>query len=548
MEERKGFGSNFGFLMAAVGSAVGLGNIWGFPNKMGACGGFTFLIIYLILAVCCGFIVMVGELAIGRKTGKGAVAAYKALSKKFSWMGWMGILSAFFILFFYCALGGYCIKYVVLNVGDLFGAGFGASAIAAASADAASASLGDAVFGAFMSSTTEAIIYGLIFVVLTMLIVLGGVGGGIEKVCSVGMPALFVALLICIIRACTLEGTDVAVQILQADGSLVEGVVNGSALDGLKYMFSPGWAANVGYYVPAKAVVDGAEVSSIMVNGVAQAIVSYQSGAPSIFSVVSTAGGQMFFSLSLAMGAMITYGSYLGKDENLPKNSVIIVISDTLVAIMAGLAVIPAAVANGIAKGMAVSEIKLNGPSLLFATLQDVFHDMGTIGGIFGLIFYALVLIAAISSAISLIEAVSVTFIDHASAKGHERDRNKVLAVVCLAITLLACLVAVDGLGSNGIAPKDLFHINSKADWCADWLDFMDMISEGIAMPLGAMLMSIMVGWEIKPKSLYGEIDSGYNGHIHGFYTFCIKYLCPVIMFFILLVQISTFFGLGWFN
>ena len=106
--------------------------------------------------------------------------------------------------------------------------------------------------------------------------------------------------------------------------------------------------------------------------------------------------------------------------------------------------------------------------------------------------------------------------------------------------TLLACLVAVDGLGSNGIAPKDLFHINSKADWCADWLDFMDMISEGIAMPLGAMLMSIMVGWEIKPKSLYGEIDSGYNGHIHGFYTFCIKYLCPVIMFFILLVQILS--------
>ena len=132
MEERKGFGTNFGFLMAAVGSAVGLGNIWGFPNKMGASGGFTFLIIYLLLAVCCGFIVMVGELAIGRKTGKGAVEAYRALSKKFKWMGWMGILSAFFILFFYCALGGYCIKYVVLNVGDLFHAGFGANAMAEA--------------------------------------------------------------------------------------------------------------------------------------------------------------------------------------------------------------------------------------------------------------------------------------------------------------------------------------------------------------------------------------------------------------------------------
>ena len=487
MEERKGFGSNFGFLMAAVGSAVGLGNIWGFPNKMGANGGFTFLVIYLILAACCGIIVMVGELALGRKTGRGAVGAYRVLSKKFKWLGWLGILSAFLILFFYCALGGYCIKYVVLNVGDLFGASFGSNGLD-----------GAGVFGAFMGNQMEAVIYGLIFVLLTMIIVMGGIGGGIEKVCSVGMPALFIILLICIIRACTLPG----------------------AVDGLKYMFVPGWALE---------------------NGVIKK-------APDFLSVLSTAGGQMFFSLSLGMGAMITYGSYLGKNENLPKNSVIIVISDTLVAIMAGLAVIPAAVANGIAKGMAVSEIKLGGPNLLFATLQDVFHDMGTIGGIFGLIFYALVLIAAISSAISLIEAVSVTFIDHASAKGHERDRNKVLAVVCLAITLLACLVAVDGLGSNGIAPKDLFHINSKADWCADWLDFMDMISEGIAMPLGAMLMSIMVGWEIKPKSLYGEIDSGYNGHIHGFYTFCIKYLCPVIMFFILLVQISTFFGLGWFN
>ena len=129
MEERKGFGTNFGFLMAAVGSAVGLGNIWGFPNKMGASGGFLFLIIYLLLAVFCGFIVMVGELALGRKTHHGAVGAYKALSKKFKWMGWLGILSAFFILFFYCALGGYCIKYVVLNVGDLFHAGFGANAI-----------------------------------------------------------------------------------------------------------------------------------------------------------------------------------------------------------------------------------------------------------------------------------------------------------------------------------------------------------------------------------------------------------------------------------
>ena len=256
--------------------------------------------------------------------------------------------------------------------------------------------------------------------------------------------------------------------------------------------------------------------------------------------VVFAAMGQAFFTLSLGIGALAIFGSYIGKSKRLTGEAIWVIVLDTFVAIMAGLIIFPACFSYGVNPG--------SGPNLLFATLQDVFHDMGTIGGIFGLIFYALVLIAAISSAISLIEAVSVTFIDHASAKGHERDRNKVLAVVCLAITLLACLVAVDGLGSNGIAPKDLFHINSKADWCADWLDFMDMLSEGIAMPLGALLMSIMVGWEIKPKSLYGEIDSGYNGHIHGYYTFCIKYLCPVIMFFILLVQISTFFGLGWFN
>ena len=252
MEERKGFGSNFGFLMAAVGSAVGLGNIWGFPNKMGASGGFTFLIIYLILAVICGFIVMLGELAIGRKTGKGAIAAYHAISKKFKWVGWLGVASAFLIMSFYCALGGYCIKYVVLNVGNLFGAGFGSNGLS-----------GGDVFGGFLLNQGEGVIYGLIFVLLTMVIVMGGVSGGIEKFCGIGMPALFIMLLICIIRACTLPG----------------------AADGLKYMFIPGWA---------------------VANGVIPE-------APSIFNVISTAGGQMFFSLSIGMGAMITYGSYLDK-------------------------------------------------------------------------------------------------------------------------------------------------------------------------------------------------------------------------------------------
>ena len=197
MEERKGFGSNFGFLMAAIGSAVGLGNIWGFPNKMGANGGFTFLIIYLILAVLCGFVVMVGELAIGRKTGKGAIAAYRSLSQRFKWVGWLGVASAFLIMSFYCALGGYCLKYVVLNIGNLTGAAFGSNGLS-----------GSEVFSTFLTSQGEGVIYGLIFVVLTMVIVMGGVSGGIEKFCGIGMPALFFMLLICIVRACTLPGAD----------------------------------------------------------------------------------------------------------------------------------------------------------------------------------------------------------------------------------------------------------------------------------------------------------------------------------------------------
>ena len=487
MEERKGFGTNFGFLMAAVGSAVGLGNIWGFPNKMGASGGFTFLIIYLILAVLCGFIVMLGELAIGRKTGKGAVEAYHVLSKKFKWMGWMGILSAFFILFFYCALGGYRIKYVVLNVGDLFKAGFGANAVAAAAGG--DGSLGDIVFGSFIGNSGEAIIYGLIFVAITMLIVLGGVGGGIEKVCSVGMPALFVMLLICIIRACTL--TD--------------------AVNGLKYMFVPGWA---------------------VANGVI-------AEAPSFLKVLSTAGGQMFFSLSLGMGAMITYGSYLQKKENLQKNAILIIVMDTLVALMAGLCVIPGRFAldpNG----------ALGGPSLLFVTMQNVFSRMGPIGPIFGILFYLLVVFAAVSSSISLLEVIVAHFVDKARDEG-KGDKRKAYTLIAAACVGLGCiLVCADQLGGASFTPWKLLNLpdTSIRMWNDCWLDFFDMLSEGVMMPLGALLMSIMIGWEVGPEMVKEECEqSGHAMGSYGFFKFCIKYITPLCMILILYGQLTDFFG-----
>ena len=475
MEERKGFGTNFGFLMAAVGSAVGLGNIWGFPNKMGASGGFTFLIIYLILAVLCGFIVMLGELAIGRKTGKGAIAAYHALSKKFKWVGWLGVASAFLIMSFYCALGGYCIKYVVLNVGNLFNAGFGSNGMS-----------GGDVFGGFLLNQGEGIIYGLIFVILTMLIVMGGVGGGIEKFCGIGMPALFVMLLICIIRACTLPG----------------------AVNGLKYMFVPGWA---------------------VANGVIEE-------APNIFQVFATAGGQMFFSLSLGMGAMITYGSYLGKKENIQKNGLLIVIMDSIVAFMAALCVLPGRFAldpNG----------DLGGPGLLFVTMQNVFSRMGGMGPLFGILFYLLVVFAAISSSISLLEVIVAHFVDKARDAG-KGDKRKVYTLIAAAAVGLGCiLVCADALGNSNFSPADLLGIAEPKAWAADWLDFWDAVSEGVMMPLGALLMTFMVAYEIGTDVVKDEIEQcGNKFTAFKFYNVCVRYVAPLGLLLVLYGQIKQFF------
>ena len=525
MEERKGFGSNFGFLMAAVGSAVGLGNIWGFPNKMGACGGFTFLIIYLILAALCGFIVMVGELALGRKTGHGAVGAYKALSKKFKWLGWLGILSAFLILAFYCALGGYCIKYVTVNFGNLIGADFGSGGLG-----------GGDVFGGILTNQLESVIYGLIFVLITLLIVMGGVGGGIEKVCSVGMPALFVLLVICIVRSLTLGGNEFEVAVLQADGSTVVQTIQSSSLDGLKYMFQPGYVTGTGYYEPAKALVDGAMVAAI--DGVP--VVKHITEVPNFFSVLSTAGGQMFFSLSLGMGAMITYGSYLHKKENIEKNALLIVIMDTMVALMAGLCVMPGRFALD-ASGA------IGGPKLLFITMQNVFDKM-PLGALFGILFYLLVVFAAISSSISLLEVIVAHFVDKARIAG-KGDKRKPYAVIAgIASAVLCVLVCVDGLGENGIAPAALLNIEASG-WSDCWLDFFDCVSEGIMMPLGALLMCLCIGWEIGPKVVDEECClEGQSFKSKGFFNICVKFITPIIMILVLAGQLDTFFGFGWFS
>lgn len=482
--KRDSWASNIGFLMAAIGSAVGLGNIWGFPYKMGKSGGFTFLIVYLLLGLFVGSVIMMAELSLGRRTGKGIIGAYKQASKRFAWVGWLGVISPFLILTFYCVLGGYCLQYIFYNLSNI--------AFAQPSMDGAT------LFAAMLTNPWGCVVFTLIFILLNVLIVRGGVSGGLEKFNTIGMPALAVMLVIVIIRAVTMEG----------------------AVEGLKFMFVPGYAVKGGFIEEA----------------------------PSFISVLATAGGQMFFSLSLAMGAMITYGSYLSKSENLVKNSAIIVGCDTLVALMAGLAVIPSAVAYGVQNGIPMNEIKLSGPGLLFQTMQNVFGSMGIVGAIFGVIFFGLVFIAAISSSISLIEVLVTYVSDIRTEKKKTVDRSKITWIVCGCFTVLSLLVAWDGLGSNGVwVPFQKYFINGFND-C--WLDFFDCIAEGIAMPLGALLMSIMIGWELKPDYTLDEIASGckVTPLLRKFFSFGIRFIAPIIMVLVLLGQLNDFFGLGIFN
>lgn len=483
--KRSSWGSNIGFLLAALGSAVGLGNVWGFPFKMGKGGGFTFLIVYLLLAIFVGMIIMVSELALGRKTRRGVVGAYQAVSKNFKWIGWLGMLAPFLIMSFYNVLGGYCIQYLSLNLAEL---SFKLSNLFNAPLS------GGLVFGAMCTTPLGCCVFTLLFIFICMLIVQGGVDTGIEKFNKIAMPALFVMLLIIIARSLTLP----------------------NASEGLKFMFMPGYAVKAGFIEKA----------------------------PNFVEVLGLAGSQMFFSLSLAMGAMITYGSYLDKKEKIVKNSSIIVISDTVIALLAGLAVIPASIAVGIENGVAPAEIAggLAGPGLLFVTLQDVFASMGSTGPIFGIIFYLLVLIAAVSSAISLLEAVSAYFLDKAAAKGKVGNRKKIVFWVAVAVIVEAMVVAADGLGANGMWVP--FQKTLKiAAWNDCWLDFMDVWSEGIAMPLGAVLMALMVGWELRPHVILDEIhNEGHSPTFEKFYTLCIKFIVPIVMTFVFAGQMISFF------
>ena len=328
-------------------------------------------------------------------------------------------------------------------------------------------------FGAFTSDMLQTVIFSLIFVFLTVIIVVRGVSGGIEKFTTIAMPALFVMLVIIIIRSVTLPG----------------------ASEGLAFMFKPNWEA-----------FEGA----------------------GWIRVLAVAGGQMFFSLSLGMSIMVTYGSYLPKEQNLERSALVIPFADTLVAIMAGLATMPAVFAMGLKPGA--------GPGLLFVTLQTVFDSMGAVGPFFGFLMYALVFIAAITSSISLLEGTVAVVMDRYIEKGKKFNRKTITTLMGLSIAVTASLVSLDGLGANGF--PQFF-----GQGC--WLDAIDLIAEGILMPLGACYMAIII-----PTSLVDQ-EATLNGaqfKTKGFYDFCIKFIAPIMMVLVLLGQMDGFFGLGMFG
>ena len=482
--DRGSWGSNFGFLMAAVGSAVGLGNIWGFPYKMGSNGGFAFLVIYLLLVIFVGVVVMLGELSIGRKTGLGAVGAYTQLGKKYKWIGLLGILAAFCLLAFYNVLGGLVMRYMFGFFLEILGV------------DGFSGQSGN-FFSHILYDYSGMIFFHVLFIVLNIVIVMGGIQGGIEKFCTVAMPALFFMLLFVILYVAFQPG----------------------AGEGYAFMLTPNFEP-----------------------------ISTFSG---FLNVLKTAAGQMFFSLSLGMGAIISYGSYLDKKENLQKNALIIPACDTLIAVMAACAILPACAAFG----MEYSQ----GPGLLFNTMQNVFLSMGSFGSFVGFIFYFLVFIAAITSSISLFEAIVTWRIDANREKGKTSNRTKIMCVAAALSLVVGLPVALDALGGGvagvaGAVPAPYTFFGMSIDqlmageipmFIDSWLDFFDVISEGILMPLGALVMALLIGWKWKTKDLIvPECEaSGHKFWGYGFFNFCFKFVTPIGMAVVLVGQIIDFFG-----
>ena len=435
------FSGKLGFVLAAAGSAVGLGNIWRFPYLAARYGGGIFLLVYLILVVSLGFSLMIAEVAIGRKTKLSAIGAFRKLSEKWKFLGYLASVVPIIIFPYYCVIGGWVVKYLLV-----YATGGGMEAA------------GDTYFNDYIAQPAEPILWLAVYIGLTAVIVFFGVQKGIEKASRIMMPALVVLTL----------------------GVAAYSVTRPGALEGVAY-----------YRIP--------DFSRFSVNTVLGAM------------------GQMFYSMSLAMGIMVTYGSYMKPEDDLEKSVSQIEIFDTGIAFLAGLMVIPAVFAFSGGDEAALNQ----GAGLMFVTLPKVFADAGALGLVFGGLFFLLVLFAALTSSVSLMETVVSIFQDtfHWSRK-----------FTCT-LVMVACLVLA--------LPSSLGY--GLLDWIAplgfSLLDFFDFISNSVLMPIVALFTCLFVGWVVKPKLVVDEVKRSSRFPREKLFVVVIRYVAPIC---ILLVLISS--------
>ena len=446
-------------MLAAAGSAVGLGNIWRFPYLAAKDGGGLFLVVYLILALTFGFALLTTEVAIGRKTKQSPLTAYNELKKGWKFLGILGCLVPVIIMPYYCAIGGWVLKYLTVY---LTGQGTAAAE--------------DTYFTGFITQEAQTIVFMVIFLVACAFVIYRGVNKGIESMSKIIMPALVILVIIISVFSLTLK---------HSDGDTVR-----TGLQGLKV-----------YVVPS---LEGITFSSFL-------------------SVVVDAMGQLFFSLSVAMGIMIAYGSYVSDDANLVTSINQIEIFDTAIAFLAGVMIIPAVYTFMGTEGMAAS-----GPSLMFVSLPKVFASMGAIGNLVGVLFFAMVLFAALTSGVSIMEAVVSSIMDQFHVS---RTKATIIeGIIALVAGVFVCL------GYNQL----YFEFKLPNGATAQILDIMDYISNNLLMPIVAIATCILVGWIIKPKTVIEEAEK--NGEKFGrrtLFIVMIKYIAPVMLFVLLLKSVG---------
>lgn len=453
------FSGQFGFIMAAAASAVGLGNIWRFPYLAAKDGGGIFLLVYLILAVTFGFTLLTTEIAIGRKTRQSPLTAYKAVHPKWGGIGILACLVPTIILPYYCSIGGWVLKYLSLYV-----TGSGSDAVAAG------------YFTGYITGNAEPIVWMLIYFAITAFIVFSGVEKGIEKFSKILMPILVVMIIGISIYSLTLSFTD-------ADG------VTRTGLQGLKI-----------YLIP-----DFADMS-----------------LKKFFVVVIDAMGQLFFSISVAMGIMVAYGSYAKKETNLMESVNRIEIFDTFIAFMAGMMIVPAVFTFSGREGMA------GGPGLVFVSLPRVFTAMGAAGKVIGLVFFLVLSFAAVTSSVSIMEAIVSSIMDK-----FKLSRKK-SSLIVTAYTLITAVIVC--MGYNVL----YFEITLPNGSVAQLLDIFDYISNYIMMPLVAFLTSILIGWVVKPGFIIDEVTQGkYKFGRKTLYIVMIKFVVPILLLILLLQSIG---------